>query len=92
MPALRWSLFYGEALMLTHARVWAAAAPNSVLENIYGPTEMTVTWTEFRLPDRGEDWPRPANGTVPIGTPYPGQEHPATPPGPGAAVDRRRSR
>ncbi|MET8944522.1 amino acid adenylation domain-containing protein [Streptomyces sp. NPDC004542] len=75
MPTLRWSLFCGEALMLTHAEAWRAAAPASTLENIYGPTEMTVTWTEFRLPARGEDWPRPANGTVPIGTPYPGQEH-----------------
>ncbi|WP_420031829.1 amino acid adenylation domain-containing protein [Streptomyces sp. cg28] len=75
MPTLRWSLFCGEALTLHHAQAWRAAAPQSVLENIYGPTEMTVTWTEFRLPTAPEDWPRPANGTVPIGTPYPGQEH-----------------
>jgi len=75
MPTLRWSLFCGEALTLKLAETWRAAAPNTVLENIYGPTEMTVTWTEFRLPERVEDWPRPANGTVPIGTPYPGQEH-----------------
>jgi amino acid adenylation domain-containing protein len=75
MPTLRWSLFCGEALTLAHAQAWQAAAPGSTLENIYGPTEMTITWTEFRLPARTEDWPRPANGTVPIGTPYPGQEH-----------------
>ncbi|MFC8845940.1 MULTISPECIES: amino acid adenylation domain-containing protein [unclassified Micromonospora] len=75
MPTLRWSLFCGEAFTLTQASAWHAAAPNSVLENIYGPTENTVTWTEFRLPQREEQWPRPANGTVPIGTPYPGQEH-----------------
>ncbi|MET9923762.1 MULTISPECIES: amino acid adenylation domain-containing protein [unclassified Streptomyces] len=75
MPTLRWSLFCGEALTLPHARAWHAAAPQSVLENIYGPTEMTVTWTEFRLPADPADWPAPANGTVPIGTPYPGQEH-----------------
>lgn len=75
MPTLRWSLFCGEALMLNHAEAWRAAAPGCTLENIYGPTEMTVTWTEFRLPADDADWPRPANGTVPIGTPYPGQEH-----------------
>ncbi|MFI9569257.1 amino acid adenylation domain-containing protein [Streptomyces rishiriensis] len=75
MPTLRWSLFCGEALMLSHARAWQAAAPGSVLENLYGPTEMTVTWTQFRLPADAGDRPRPANGTVPIGTPYPGQEH-----------------
>ncbi|MCK1814536.1 amino acid adenylation domain-containing protein [Streptomyces sp. XM4011] len=75
MPTLRWSLFCGEALPLEHALAWREAAPGSVLENIYGPTEMTVTWTEYRLPASPEDWPRPANGTVPIGRPYPGQEH-----------------
>ncbi|MFE7778865.1 amino acid adenylation domain-containing protein [Streptomyces sp. NPDC057445] len=75
MPTLRWSLFCGEALKLSHAEAWRAAAPNSTVENIYGPTEMTVTWTEFRLPDSVEDWPRTSNGTVPIGTPYAGQEH-----------------
>ncbi|MGW2597646.1 amino acid adenylation domain-containing protein [Streptomyces klenkii] len=75
MPTLRWSLFCGEALTVTHAEAWRAAAPHATLENTYGPTEMTVTWTEFRLPARTEDWPRPSNGTVPIGTPYPGQEH-----------------
>ncbi|MFK4227066.1 amino acid adenylation domain-containing protein [Streptomyces sp. NPDC019890] len=75
MPSLRWSLFCGEALKLAHAEAWQAAAPNSTVENIYGPTEMTVTWTEFRLPDSVDLWPRTDNGTVPIGTPYPGQEH-----------------
>ncbi|MZE81040.1 amino acid adenylation domain-containing protein [Streptomyces xinghaiensis] len=75
MPTLRWSLFCGEALTLKLAEAWRDAAPDTVLENIYGPTEMTVTWTEFRLPAQVADWPRPANGTVPIGTPYPGQEH-----------------
>ncbi|WNZ06255.1 amino acid adenylation domain-containing protein [Streptomyces sp. 11x1] len=75
MPGLRWSLFCGEALRTAHAEAWRAAAPNSALENIYGPTEMTVTWTEYRLPDRVQDWPDTGNGTVPIGTPYPGQEH-----------------
>ncbi|WP_432087584.1 amino acid adenylation domain-containing protein [Streptomyces sp. bgisy095] len=75
MPTLRWSLFCGEALKTAHAGAWAAAAPNSTLENIYGPTEMTVTWTEYRLPADPADWPDTGNGTVPIGTPYPGQEH-----------------
>ncbi|ACZ86435.1 AMP-binding protein [Streptosporangium roseum] len=68
MPSLRWSLFAGEQLTLGHAGAWADAAPNSVIENLYGPTELTVTCTRYRLPaDRG-DWPETANGTVPIGT------------------------
>nr|WP_042179920.1 amino acid adenylation domain-containing protein [Kibdelosporangium sp. MJ126-NF4]ADB02873.1 AzicV [Kibdelosporangium sp. MJ126-NF4]CEL14096.1 non-ribosomal peptide synthetase [Kibdelosporangium sp. MJ126-NF4]CTQ88462.1 non-ribosomal peptide synthetase [Kibdelosporangium sp. MJ126-NF4] len=73
MPTLRWSMFCGEPLTLQQAEAWQAAASGSVVENIYGPTEMTVTCTEYRLPRA--DWPQPPNGTVPIGTPYPGLEH-----------------
>ncbi|MFJ9519444.1 amino acid adenylation domain-containing protein [Kitasatospora sp. NPDC101801] len=71
MPSLRWSLFGGEQLTLEQIRIWRAAAPQSVLENLYGPTEVTVACTQYRLPTRPEDWPSSANGTVPIGTPYP---------------------
>jgi amino acid adenylation domain-containing protein len=73
MPSLRWSMFCGEPLTLQQASAWQAAAPGSVLENIYGPTEMTVTCTEYRLPR--DNRPQPPNGTVPIGAPYPGLEH-----------------
>ncbi|CAM3540736.1 amino acid adenylation domain-containing protein [Kibdelosporangium persicum] len=73
MPSLRWSMFCGEPLTLQQASAWHTAAPASVLENIYGPTEMTVTCTEYRLPP--DNWPQPPNGTVPIGTPYPQLEH-----------------
>ncbi|WP_369188505.1 AMP-binding protein [Streptomyces sp. R08] len=75
MPGLRWSLFCGERLTLEQARAWRAAAPGSVLENLYGPTELTLSCTQFRLPEAPGDWPRTVNGTVPIGTPYPGLEH-----------------
>lgn len=71
MPTLRWSVFGGEPMPLTQAQAWQTAAPASTLENLYGPTEITVSCTEYRLPRRLEDWPRPANATVPIGTPYP---------------------
>ena len=71
MPDLRWSLFAGEQLTLDQARAWAAAAPASVVENLYGPTELTITCTSYRLPGRVERWPSTTNGTVPIGRPYP---------------------
>ncbi|GAA4549823.1 amino acid adenylation domain-containing protein [Amycolatopsis samaneae] len=71
MPTLRWSVFCGEALTTSQAEAWRAAATNSALENSYGPTEVTITCTGYRLPDEVGDWPRPANGTVPIGTGYP---------------------
>lgn len=67
MPDLRCSVFAGEQLTLDQSRAWAAAAPSSVLENAYGPTELTVTVTAYRLPAAQEDWPNTTNGTVPIG-------------------------
>jgi amino acid adenylation domain-containing protein len=75
MPTLRWSLFCGEPLTLQQAEAWCAAAPQSVLENIYGPTELTISCAEYRLPPDVAEWPRPSGGTVPIGSPYPSMEH-----------------
>ncbi|MYS19830.1 AMP-binding enzyme C-terminal domain-containing protein, partial [Streptomyces sp. DvalAA-14] len=75
MPGLRFSLFAGEPLSLQQAAAWQAAAPGSRLENFYGPTELTVTCSEYRLPAETADWPATANGTVPIGRVYPHLEH-----------------
>ncbi|MEU9508352.1 AMP-binding protein [Micromonospora sp. NPDC048170] len=71
MPSLRWSLFCGEQLTLNQAQAWAEAAPNSTLENLYGPTELTVAMTSYRLPKERDAWPATSNGTVPIGAVYP---------------------
>ena len=67
MPELRWSLFCGEPLTGAQAAAWQAAAPNSVLENLYGPTELTLSCAQHRY--TGE-----VDGIVPIGQPYPGVE------------------
>lgn len=48
-PSLRLSIFCGEPLAMTTVSDWAEAAPNSVIENIYGPTECTVVCTRQRL-------------------------------------------
>ena len=70
---LRWSLFCGEPLPLELAEEWTKAAPRSILENLYGPTELTISCCLYRWDGRDS-----ANecefGTVPIGTPYPGME------------------
>jgi acyl-CoA synthetase (AMP-forming)/AMP-acid ligase II len=71
MPDLRWSLFAGEQLSLSQARAWQAAAPASVIENIYGPTELTITCVGYQLPGEPARWPVTANATVPIGEIYP---------------------
>ncbi|HZN20450.1 MAG TPA: AMP-binding protein [Micromonosporaceae bacterium] len=71
MPELRWSLFGGEQLTFDQARAWAAAAPHSVIENLYGPTEVTISCTGYRLPADPAYWPATPNGTVPIGPVHP---------------------
>ncbi|MFD5464490.1 amino acid adenylation domain-containing protein [Kitasatospora sp. NPDC127059] len=71
MPSVRMSLFLGEQLTVEQAGAWHAAAPNGVVENVYGPTELTVYVSAYRLPARTEDWPATSNGTVPIGHVYP---------------------
>ncbi|MBT2365627.1 amino acid adenylation domain-containing protein [Streptomyces sp. ISL-10] len=71
MPTLRWSVFGGEPLHRAAAEEWQAAAPGSTLEVLYGPTELTVSCTAYRLPRSAADWPDTANGTLPIGTAYP---------------------
>lgn len=75
MPGLKLSLFAGEQLLLDQALAWSRAAPASVLENVYGPTELTVTCTGYRLPANHDAWPTTPNDTVPIGFPYPHLEH-----------------
>ncbi|MBK6872895.1 MAG: AMP-binding protein [Kineosporiaceae bacterium] len=71
MPSLRSSVFCGEQLTLRQAAMWADAAPGSTLDNAYGPTELTVLATSYRMPRERSQWPRTGNGTVPIGTPFP---------------------
>ncbi|MEU0008768.1 amino acid adenylation domain-containing protein [Streptomyces sp. NPDC006314] len=73
MPTLRWSLFCGEPLTAAQAEAWQAAAPDSVLENLYGPTELTLSCTQYRLTGTPAE-PVSGNGTVPIGQLHPGLE------------------
>ena len=42
MRTLRWSLFCGEPLPRRAAEAWQDAASNSIVENLYGPTELTI--------------------------------------------------
>jgi len=73
MPGLRWSFFAGEALKVRDAADWQQAAPGSALENLYGPTELTVTVAAYRWAD--DVTPGLAvNGVVPIGALHTGHE------------------
>ncbi|MFD8260125.1 amino acid adenylation domain-containing protein [Streptomyces griseoluteus] len=73
MPTLRWSLFCGEPLTRAQAVAWQAAAPAAMTENLYGPTELTLSCAQFRL--GGAHAAASPGATVPIGTLYPGLEH-----------------
>jgi amino acid adenylation domain-containing protein len=69
--SLRLSLFCGEPLPVTSATAWQNAAPNSVLENLYGPTELTISCTLYRWDQLCS--PRESElEIVPIGYPHPG--------------------
>ena len=47
-PQLRISLFCGEPLPVTSVQAWCDAAPNSIVENLHGPTELTIACTLYR--------------------------------------------
>jgi amino acid adenylation domain-containing protein len=70
-PSLRWSLFCGERMPTDVAATWGAAASGSVVENLYGPTELTVACTAYRW-DPVTSPAEAVLGVVPIGHPLPG--------------------
>ncbi|UED82944.1 amino acid adenylation domain-containing protein [Streptomyces profundus] len=71
LAGLRLSLFCGEPLLRGDAADWRAAAPSSRLENLYGPTELTISCTVHRWDDATSP-ERCVNDMVPIGAPHPG--------------------
>jgi amino acid adenylation domain-containing protein len=75
LPELQLTIFAGEQLTLDQARAWQAAAPNSRIDNGYGPTELTVGCSSYWLPDDVARWPRTSNDSVPIGNVFPHLEH-----------------
>jgi amino acid adenylation domain-containing protein len=66
LPSLRCSLFCGEPLPAAYAQAWSDAAPNSILENLYGPTETTIAISNYRW-DPMKSPEECVNGIVPIG-------------------------
>jgi D-alanine--poly(phosphoribitol) ligase subunit 1 len=68
-PSLRYTIFTGEPCKKTVADAWRVAAPNSSIENRYGPTELTVDCLRYNyLP--GDSQKNFINGLLPIGLPY----------------------
>jgi D-alanine--poly(phosphoribitol) ligase subunit 1 len=64
-PKLRYTFFTGEALPYNLAIAWKSVAPEAIIENAYGPTEVTVWSSMYRL---NEQTPNEIiNGLAPIG-------------------------
>lgn len=68
-PSLRFSMFCGEPLLARHAEAWREAAPNSVIDNHYGPTEATVSCMGEVIGDPPRTTPN--RGVISIGKPFP---------------------
>lgn len=73
LPHIRYTMFCGEALQYALASRFSEAAPNSVIENIYGPTEATIACTYYQF-DNILSKEFSINGLVPIGRSFDGMK------------------
>lgn len=73
-PKLRVSMLCGEPLPQKSAAAWAEAAPNSVLYNVYGPTETTMELAFYKW-DNGRSPGESPRGIVSIGVPFADHRH-----------------
>ncbi|MEU7200478.1 amino acid adenylation domain-containing protein [Streptomyces sp. NPDC045470] len=74
VTTLRHSCFSAEPVTARLTARWHEVAPGSRIHNLYGPTELTITCTDHELAGGGTAATGSANGTVPIGRPYPHME------------------
>jgi D-alanine--poly(phosphoribitol) ligase subunit 1 len=71
-PSVRYSIFCGEPLPANSVEAWQKAAPNSVIDNLYGPTEVTVDCIGHRCSEPFVV--TEGRATVAIGDPFDGME------------------
>ncbi len=69
-PSLIHSTFCGEQFPQKLADTWKLAAPNSTVENLYGPTETTIYISRYNYVNPKKKF---KNSIVPIGKPLKGQ-------------------
>ena len=71
--SLKYLAFAGETLPFHDAILMAEVTPHAKLENIYGPTEATITCTYFEFNKDTEELAE-YSGSMPIGKAYDGME------------------
>ncbi|AXT59939.1 amino acid adenylation domain-containing protein [Aquimarina sp. AD10] len=64
-PAMKFSLFCGEALPLDVTQEWSQCIPNATIANVYGPTECTIFCTDYTYKRDSEN--KTYNGVLTIG-------------------------
>ncbi|WP_109852892.1 AMP-binding protein [Aquimarina sp. AU58] len=64
-PAMKYSLFCGEALPLDVTEEWSTCVPNATIANVYGPTECTIFCTDYTYIRNGDN--KTHNGVLTIG-------------------------
>jgi amino acid adenylation domain-containing protein len=74
MPTLRLSTFAGDALKAADAAAWQTAASASIVDNLYGPAETTITCTVYRWSQESSPG-QCLSGIVPIGGLHGGHEY-----------------
>jgi amino acid adenylation domain-containing protein len=70
-PTVRITTFGGEAVPGDIVERWSRAAPRSIIENVYGATEMSVN-TTYYVWDAQRSPLEAIRGSLPIGSPLPG--------------------
>jgi amino acid adenylation domain-containing protein len=75
MPTLRRAMFGGEQLTVEQVEAWLVAAPNAIIDNCFGPTELTVICSAYAVPTEPAAWPVTSNRSMPIGDVFPHLEH-----------------
>jgi len=72
LPSLRLTVLSGEPLPKSYAAQWQVAAPNSAIENFYGPTEATIFTLHQAV---STPYPvTPGRDFISIGKPLPGTQ------------------
>lgn len=67
LPNLRYTQFCGEALNIQQVLDWQKCAPNSQIDNVYGPTEATIYCSRYCISRNNPILQQ--NGIVSIGSP-----------------------